>query len=134
MYICICTYTERHIYIYILYIYVKIDISVSISILHYYISNYLFVYLYIYMYGYIYKYIILYWWISYVSIGFAINGITWARFCLKKMWRLTKGMTEMKHEHWTKRWNWNSCTNLALNGIGWSRVQIPLMPTFYNHV
>ena len=30
------------------------------------------------------------------------------------MWRLTKAITEMKREHWTKRWNWSSCTKLAL--------------------
>ena len=31
------------------------------------------------------------------------------------MWRLTKAMTEMKCEHWTKRWDWSSCTKLALS-------------------
>ena len=29
--------------------------------------------------------------------------------------RLTKEKTEMKREHWTKRWNWSSCTKLALS-------------------
>ena len=32
----------------------------------------------------------------------------------KQMWRLTKAKTEMKREHWTKIWNWSSCTKLAL--------------------
>ena len=30
------------------------------------------------------------------------------------MWWLTKANTEMKREHWAKRWNWSSCTKLAL--------------------
>ena len=57
--------------------------------------------------------------------------------------------TEIKPEHWTKRWNWSSCTNLALRvpwthgliaqsvrvseGNQWSWVQIPLRPTFYSY-
>ena len=64
------------------------------------------------------------------------------------MWRLTKAMAEMKWEHCTKRWNWSSCTKLALSecwthdliaqsvradfrflsGFQWSWVQIPLRP------
>ena len=43
------------------------------------------------------------------------NVITCARFCLKQMWRLTKAIAKMKCEHWTKRWNWSSCTKLALS-------------------
>ena len=34
--------------------------------------------------------------------------------CLKQMWQLTKAIAEIKCEHWTKRWNWSSCTKLAL--------------------
>ena len=49
--------------------------------------------------------------------------------------------TETKREHWTKRWNWSTCTKLALrvswthglNGIQWPWVQIPLRPTFYSY-
>ena len=46
--------------------------------------------------------------------SFRYNLITCARLRLKAMWRLTKTKTKMKREHWTKRWNWSSCTNLAL--------------------
>ena len=41
--------------------------------------------------------------------------ITCTRFRLKQMWRLTGTMAEMKSELWTKRWNWSSCTKLALS-------------------
>ena len=41
--------------------------------------------------------------------------VTCARFRLKQMWQLTKAMAKLKHEHWTKRWNWSSCTKLALS-------------------
>ena len=51
----------------------------------------------------------------YVSINSATNVITCAIFRLKKMWRPTKAMAEMKCEHWKKRWNWSSCTKLALS-------------------
>ena len=47
-------------------------------------------------------------------LSLATNVITCARFRLKQMWRLTKAMAELKCEHWTKRWNWSSCTKLAL--------------------
>ena len=43
----------------------------------------------------------------------ATNVITCTRLRLKQMWRLTKTKTEMKCEHWAKRWNWSSCTKLA---------------------
>ena len=46
--------------------------------------------------------------------AFATSVITCAGLCLKQMWRLTKAKTKMKPEHWTKRWNWSSCTKLAL--------------------
>ena len=39
---------------------------------------------------------------------------TRARFRFKQMWQLTKTMAEMKCKHWTKRWNWSSCTKVAL--------------------
>ena len=42
------------------------------------------------------------------------NVITCPRLRLKQMCQLTKAKTEMKREHWTKRWNWSSCTKLAL--------------------
>ena len=29
----------------------------------------------------------------------------------------------MKHEHWTKRWNWSGCTKLALRG-SWTHGQM----------
>ena len=32
---------------------------------------------------------------------------------------LTKAETEMKREHWTKRWNWSSCTKLWLR-VSWT--------------
>ena len=62
---------------------------------------------------------ILQWWIPYVSIHSATNVITCARLRLKEMWRLTKAKTEMKREYWTKRWNWSSCTKLALR-VTWT--------------
>ena len=49
------------------------------------------------------------------SIHSATKIITCVRFCLKQMWWLTKAMAKMKREHWTKRWNWSSCTKLALS-------------------
>ena len=51
--------------------------------------------------------------------SFRYNVISCVRLCLKQMWWLTKAKTEMKREHWTKRWkrwNWSSCTKLALTG------------------
>ena len=33
--------------------------------------------------------------------------------------RLTKAKTEMKREHWTKRWNWSSWTKVAV-GASWT--------------
>ena len=88
------------------------------------------------------------WWILYVSIHSATNVITCARLCLMQTWGLTKAKTEMKREHWTKRWNWSSCTKLALRA-NWTHgliaqsvrapernsvvvVQIPLRPTSKN--
>ena len=62
---------------------------------------------YIYMYIYIY---------IYISIHSAANVITCARLRLKQMWQLTRASTKMKREQWTKRWNWSSCTKLALRG------------------
>ena len=53
----------------------------------------------------------------YVSIHSATNLIACVRFRLKQMWRLTKAMTKMKLEHWTKRWNWSWCRKLALSAI-----------------
>ena len=63
---------------------------------------------------------------------------------------VAKAMAEMKLEHWAKRWNWSSCTILALSAswthgliaqsvraperIQWSWVQIPLRPTFYSYI
>ena len=35
------------------------------------------------------------------------------------MWRLRKENTEMKWEHWTKRWNWSSCADLAVR-VSWT--------------
>ena len=52
----------------------------------------------------------------YVLIHSTTNVITFGRFSLKQMWRLTKAMTKMKCEHWTKRWNCQSCTKMALSG------------------
>ena len=49
------------------------------------------------------------------TICIATNVIICARFRLKQMWRLTKAMVEMKHEHWAMRWNCSSCTKLALS-------------------
>ena len=65
------------------------------------------------------------------------------------MWQLTKAMAKMKFEHWTKRWNWSSCTKLALSTSWthcliaqsvrvseWNSVvmgQISLRPTFFSH-
>ena len=106
----LCKY--MHIYIYIYYIY---------------IHTYMYIYIYIYI---IYAISIsisiskiLQWWIPYVSIHSATNVITCARFSLKQMWRLTKAMTEMKCEHWAKKWNWSSCTKLALSA-SWTHVLI----------
>ena len=42
--------------------------------------------------------------------------VTWARFCLKQMWQMTKAMVEMKREQWTARRNWSSCTKFLLSG------------------
>ena len=52
--------------------------------------------------------------IPYASIHSATSLITSARFDLKQMWGLTKGKTKKKPEHWTKRWNWSSCTTFVL--------------------
>ena len=49
----------------------------------------------------------------------AASVITCARFLLKQTWRLTKAIAEMKCEHWTERWNWSSCTRLALS-VSWT--------------
>ena len=64
------------------------------------------------------------------------------------MWQLAKAMAEMKHKHWTKRWNWSSRTKLALsaswthglitrleclNEVQWSWVQISLRLTFNSY-
>ena len=57
---------------------------------------------------------ILQWWIPYVSIHSATSVTTFARVRLMQMWWLTKTKTEMKREHWKKRWNWSICTKLAL--------------------
>ena len=54
----------------------------------------------------------------------ATNVITCTRLLLKQMWRLTKAKTKMKREHWTKRWNWSSCTKLALRA-SWTHGLIP---------
>ena len=43
--------------------------------------------------------------------SFRYNMITCARL---QMCRPTKANTEMKRQHCTKRWNWSSCTKLAL--------------------
>ena len=51
-----------------------------------------------------------------------ISLLTWVpmrRLCFKQMWQLTKTKTEMRHEHWRKRWNWSSCTKLALR-VSWT--------------
>ena len=85
-------------------------------------------------------------WISYVPINSLTNVINNARFRFKKIWWLTKGMPEMKCEHWTKRWYWSICTKLALTGSWthdlmaqlvrasqWPWVQIPLRPTFSSY-
>ena len=74
---------------------------------------------------------ILQWWIPYVSIHSATNVITCARLRLKQMWRLTKAKTEMKCEHWTKRWNWSSYTKLALRA-SWTHglIIVFLIPFF----
>ena len=42
------------------------------------------------------------------------NLITCERLSFQQIRQLTKAKTEMKHELWTKRWSWNSCTKLAL--------------------
>ena len=65
-------------------------------------------------------------WIPYVSIHSVTNVIIRARFLLKQMWRLTKTKTEMKSEHWTKRWNWSRCTTLALS-VSWTHGPIALV-------
>ena len=48
---------------------------------------------------------------------FIAKVITCVRFCLKQMWWLTKAIAEMKCKHWTKKWNWSSCTKLTLRSI-----------------
>ena len=81
------------------------------------IKNYIYIYIYyIYIYIlYIYIYIIydvtLMWYWGHV--------ITCARFRLKQMWKPTNSMTEMKRANWTKRWNWSTCTKLALS-VSWA--------------
>ena len=52
----------------------------------------------------------------------AANVINCARLC-KQMWWLKKAIAEMKCKHWTKRWNWSSCTNMALSA-SWTHVLI----------
>ena len=78
---------------------------------------------------------ILQWWIPYVSIHPATNVIVCTRFRLKQMWWLTKAMTEIKCEHWTKRWNWSSCTKLALNAT-WTHglISQPVRASEWNSV
>ena len=44
-----------------------------------------------------------------------MNSLPCKRFCLKQMWRLTKTIAKTKCEHWTKIWNWSSCTKLVLS-------------------
>ena len=97
-----------------------LTLSLSLSL---FLSLFLSLSLYIYSSFSLYIYVatskILQWWIPYVSIDSNTNVITCARFRLKQMWRLTKAMAKMKWEHWNKRWNWSSCTKLALN-VSWT--------------
>ena len=53
----------------------------------------------------------------YISSFCYTNVITCARFCLKQTWWLGKTMAEMKCEHWTKKWNGSSCTELFFSVI-----------------
>ena len=60
------------------------------------------------------------WWIPHVSIiHSAGNVITCRRFQLKQMWGLKKAISEVKCEHWTKRWNCSSCTKLGECKFNW---------------
>ena len=59
------------------------------------------------------------WWLPYVSIHSATNVINCAKFRLKQIWRLTKAMAKVKCKHWTKRWNWSSCTKFGLS-VSWT--------------
>ena len=53
----------------------------------------------------------------YISSFCYTNVITCARFCLKQTWWLGKAMAEMKCEHWAKKWNGSSCTELFFSVI-----------------
>ena len=116
---------NRYVYIYI-YIYIFIYMNtIYIDYISYisipYISIISIIYIYI---PYISNTIQI--WIPYVSIHSVTNVIIRARFLLKQMWRLTKTKTEMKSEHWTKRWNWSRCTTLALS-VSWTHGPIALV-------
>ena len=77
-----------------------------------FIANLIQAYLYQIRFSNIYIYIYIY--INpYVSIHSTTNVITCLKLCLNQKWWLTKGKTEMKREHKTKRLNWSSCTKLA---------------------
>ena len=68
--------------------------------------------------------------IPYASIHSATSLITSARLDLKQMWGLTKGKTKKKPEHWTKRWNWSSCTTFVLTA-SWTHDLIARMVRVY---
>ena len=87
-----CVYIYICLYVYI-YVYTCICLGTCV-----YVRMYMHMYMYI------------------ISINHsAANVITFARFCLKQMWWLTKAIAEMKCEHWTKTWNWSSCPKEALS-------------------
>ena len=56
--------------------------------------------------------------LSFLKVQFQLSGLYIYRIYLKniytQMWRLTKSKTDMKCDHWTKKWNWSSCKKLAL--------------------
>ena len=115
MYACVCVYAHMCAYMCILCVYMYIYYE-----LNYFLFMYIYVYIYVYVYMCVYVFICMYIYI-YISIYIYINiyiyiyiYILWRPTDDWQMWWLTKEKTKIKREHWTKRWNWSSCTKLAL--------------------